>query len=271
MGLDMVKVSIVKDATPDVKRALDIIGFKPAPCDILVIKPNFCVPKHFSTGATTDLRILEQVLKMYEGLAKERIVAESNGYYSTAEEAYAATGAKEVCEANGTQFVDLSSDICIPVKRDYVVFKDFKVPRTIMKADVLINLPVMKTHSIATVALSLMNLFGLIPGKKAIYHPRISDIVCDLLKIRMPDLNIMDGMIGMEGNEMRGYPKRLDLVLASTDPVALDTVCCKIMGINPDQVEHIVRAAYQGFGESTLRRIEVMGESIDAVRERFFF
>lgn len=267
----MVKVSIVKDATPDVRRALDLIGFKPTPCDILVIKPNFGVPKHFSTGTTTDLRMLEQVLKLYDGLAKERIIAESNGYYSTAEEAYAATGAKEVCEAYGAQFVNLSNDICVPIKRDYVVFKDFKVPRTILKADTFINMPVMKTHSIATVALSLMNMFGIIPGKKAIYHPRIADTVCDLLKIRMPDLNIMDGMIGMEGNETRGYPKRLDLILASTDPVALDTVCCKIMGINPDQVEHIVKAAYLGFGESTLKRIEISGASLDSVRERFFF
>ncbi|MFQ5815570.1 MAG: DUF362 domain-containing protein [Candidatus Hydrothermarchaeaceae archaeon] len=267
----MVKVSIVKNETPDVERALELIGFRPTPCDVLVIKPNFCVPKHFSTGVTTDLRILEQVLKMYEGLAKERIVAESNGYQGTADEAYAVTGAKEICEYYGAQFVNLSSDICIPVKRDYEVFKDFKTPRTIMKADMLINLPVMKTHSIATVALSLMNLFGIIPGKKAIYHPRIADTVCDLLKIRKPDLNIMDGMIGMEGDETRGYPKRLDLVLAGTDPVALDTVCCKIMGINPGQVEHITKAAYHGFGESTLKHIEIEGESIEAVRERFFF
>jgi uncharacterized protein (DUF362 family) len=266
----MARVSIVKNDTPDVKRALELIGFEPAPCEILVIKPNFCVPKHFTTGATTDLRILEQVLKIYEGLAKERIVVESNGYVTTADEAYEATGAKEICEYYGAEFVNLSSDICIQVKRDYAVFKDFKTPRTILKADVLINLPVMKTHSIATVALSLMNLFGIIPGKKAIYHPRLADTICDLLKIRKPDLNIMDGMIGMEGDETRGYPKKLDLVLASTDPVALDTVCCKIMGINPDQVEHITRAAYYGFGESTLKRIEILGEKIEDVRERFF-
>ncbi|MEE9594365.1 MAG: DUF362 domain-containing protein, partial [Candidatus Hydrothermarchaeales archaeon] len=189
----------------------------------------------------------------------------------TAEEAYEATGAKDICEYYGAKFVNLSNDICIPVKRDYSVFKDFRTPRTILKADVLINLPVMKTHSLSTVALSLMNLFGLIPGRKAIYHPTISDTICDLLKIRKPDLNIMDGVIAMEGDEKRGYPKRMGLVLASTDAVALDTVCCKIMGINPGQVEHITKAAYHGFGESTLKLIEVKGESIEAVRERFFF
>jgi len=267
----MVKVSIVKDEVPDVRRALELIEFEPTPCDVLVIKPNFSVPKHFSTGATTDLRILEEVLKIYEGVAKERIVAESNGYETTADEAYEATGAREICEYHGATFVNLSSDICIPVKRDYSVFKDFKTPRTILKADFLINLPVMKTHSLSTVALSLMNLFGMIPGRKAIYHPTISDTVSDLMKIRAPDLNIMDGMIAMEGDEKRGYPKRMDLVLASTDAVALDTVACKVMGINPGQVEHISTAAYHGFGESTLKRIEVEGESIESVRERFFF
>ncbi|MEE8168796.1 MAG: DUF362 domain-containing protein [Candidatus Hydrothermarchaeales archaeon] len=267
----MTKVSIVKNDTPDVNRALELIGFTPDICETVVIKPNFCVPKHFSTGATTDLRILEQVLKLYEGLAEERIVVESNGYYTTAEEAFEATGAKDICDYYGAKFVNLSSDICIPVKRDYSVFKDFKTPRTVMKADVLVNLPVMKTHSLATVSLSLMNLLGIIPGKKATYHPKLVETICDLMKIRKPDLNIMDGMIAMEGDEIKGYPKRMDLVLASTDAVALDTVCCKVMGLNPGQVEHIVKAAYYGFGESTLKRIEVVGENIDAVRERFFF
>ncbi len=265
----MTRVSIVKGETPDVENALRLIDFTPRECDILVIKPNFCAPKHFSTGATTDLRILEQVLKMYEGLAKERVVAESNGYFSTAEEAFAATGAKEICDYYGAELVNLSTDITVPVKRDFTVFKDFKVPRTILKADVLINLPVMKTHSLTTVGLSLMNCFGIIPGKKSIYHPRIAETVCDLLKIKTPDLNIMDGMIGMEGHEINGRPKRLDLVLASTDAVALDTVCCKVMGINPEQVEHIERAAFYGFGEATLKRIEIVGEKIEDVRQRF--
>ncbi len=267
----MARVSIVKGETPSVERALRLIDFTPRPCDLVVIKPNFCAPKHFSTGATTDLRILEQVLQMYEGIAKERVVAESNGYFSAAEEAFEATGAREICDYYGAELVNLSTDITVPVKRDYAVFKDFKVPRTILKADVLINLPVMKTHSLTTVGLSLMNYFGIIPGKKSIYHPRIAETVCDLLRIRKPDLNIMDGMIGMEGHEINGRPIRLDLVLASTDAVALDTVCCKIMGVNPEQVEHIVQAAFHGFGESTLKRIEVVGERIEAVRQKFVF
>jgi len=261
----MVKVSIVKSPEPNVKEALDLIDFTPKECDLVAIKPDLCVPKPASTGATTDLRILEQVLELYEGLAKERVVMESNHHVS-AEESFEKTGAKEVCEAHGASFVNLSKDICIPVRREYNVLRDFRVPRTILKADIFINLPTLKIHELTTVSLSLKNMLGLIPGNKAIYNPRINEAICDVMKIRKPDLNIMDGMIGMEGG---GRPVKMDLVAASIDAVALDTICCKLIGVNPDGVEHILRAGYYNLGESTLKRIQVVGQPIESVRKRF--
>ncbi len=266
----MATVSIIKSGKVDVKKSLDFINFQPKECELAVIKPNFCAPMSPSTGATTDIRILEQIFKMYEGLAEEIVVIESDGYTSSAKENFKMTGAKEVCDYYGVKFTNLSRDIRIPVEMDYGTLRDFKVPRTILKADVFINVPVMKTHRITTVSLALKNMVGIIPGRKGIYHPKIGGAISDLMRIRAPDVNIMDGIIAMEGNgPVNGQPKKMGIIMASTDAVALDTVCCKVMGVNPISVGHITEAGYNGYGEYSINRIRVVGQSIDSVRDRF--
>ena len=263
----MVKVSIVKSEKPDVKKALDLIDFAPKECELLVIKPNFCVPRPSQAGATTSLRVLAQVLKLFEGVAKERVVVESDGYYATADEAFEKTGARELCEYYGAKLLNLSRDMCVPVKREYSALVNFKVPATILKADFLINMPVMKTHELTTVSLSLKNMLGIMPGKKMLYHPRIEEAICDVMKVKKPDLNILDATTALAF----GRPKKMDMIMASYDAVALDAVACKVMGINPDAVEHIVRAGYYNLGIALLKKIQVVGEPIESVREKFIF
>lgn len=265
----MVKVSIIKSKEPDVKKALDMIEFAPQKHDLVVIKPNLCAPLHYSTGATTDLRILEQVINIFEEHAGKIVIVESDGPFATAEESLEKTKMKAVCDYYGIEFVNLSKDICIPVKREYNALDNFKTPRTILKADFLVNLPVMKTHELTTVSLSLKNWFGIVPWRKAVYHPRISEVICDLLRIRKPDLNIMDGIIGMEGGPTKGRAKEMNLVLASEDAVALDTVCCNIMRINPHHVEHLQRACYYNLGACTSNKIQVVGGRIKDVSSKF--
>ncbi len=266
----MVKVSIVKSFKPDVKMALDLIDYSPKKCDLLAIKPNLCCPMPYFTGATTDTRILDQTLEIFADYAEKIVVVEANGYMASAEENFEKSGMNVVCEAHGVDFVNLSKDILIPVKGDFKSLTNFKIPRTVLKADVLLNLPVMKTHSMTTVTLSMKNMFGVIPGRKSIYHPKLTDAITDMMKIRRPDLNIMDGVVGMEGNgPVEGRSKRMNLVLASEDALAMDLVCCKIMRVNPVQVEHLQKASYYGLGEGSWSNIDVVGERIENVWNRF--
>jgi uncharacterized protein (DUF362 family) len=79
----------------------------------------------------------------------------------------------------------------------------------------------------------------------------------------------MDGIICTEGSGQRRRQKRMDLILASEDTVALDITACRIMGINPINVEHIFRAGYSGFGEYTEKNITIVGRSVDEVRDKF--
>ncbi len=262
---------MVRDSRPNVKKALEYIEFEPEECEVLVIKPHLCCSKQWYTGATTDPRILEQLFRLYEGLADEIYVVESDGYESSADEIARELGIIELCEHYGARWVNLSRDILIPVERDFLALENpFPTPRTVLKADLVINVPKMKTHSMLTVSLGLANMFRIVPRRKEVYYPKISEAICDVLMIRSPELTILDAGIAMEGNgPLKGTPRRMGLTLASRDPVAIDTIACRIMGINPIHVEHIVKAGYYGFGEYAEKRISVRGESIENVRTRF--
>jgi uncharacterized protein (DUF362 family) len=266
----MVVVSIVKSERPEVKSALELIGFTPEEYDLVAIKPNLCSPLPYYSGATTDLRLLEEVIKTFKEHAKELVVIESNGFSESAEEAAEKSGLMEVCNYFEVPFVNLSSDIKIPVKGDLKALQNTKFPRTFLKADFLINLPVMKTHILSIVSLGMKNMYGIVTEKKSTHHSRLSDAICDVAKVRKPDLTVMDGIIGMEGEgPISGSPKKMDLTLASEDVLALDFTACRVMRINPAHVDHLQKAAYYGLGEDNPARIKVVGEKIEDVWSKF--
>jgi uncharacterized protein (DUF362 family) len=263
----MVKVCIQKSEHPDVRRALDLIDFSPSECELVVIKADLCSASSLAEE-TTDLGLIEQVLKIYEGRAKCAVVgADSHGVKT--EDCFERTGVSELCERYYADTINLEKDVKIPIEQEGPVLKNFKMPRTVLKADVFINMPKMKTSETTTVNLGLMNIFDLIPGRKEIYYPRIAESICDFLAIKSPDLNIMDGIVGIEGIGRRRRTKQMDLILASRDIVALDTIACRVMGINPVNVEHVFRAGYSGLGEYTEKNIRIVGRSVDEVRYKF--
>ncbi len=267
----MVKVGIVKSELPDVKGVLDLIDFSPDDYDLVAIKPNLCCPKPYYTGATTDLRLLEGVIKIFKEHAKELLVMESDGYSTTADESAEKSGVLDVCDYFEVPFFNLSKDIMIPVKGELKALMNVKIPRTFLKADHVINLPVMKTHNIAGVSLGMKNMFGIVPGKKNSHHSKLSDAIADVSKIKRPHLTIMDGIIGMEGDgPISGKPKKMDLTLASRDVLALDFTACRVMRINPFNIDHLQKAAYYGLGVSNPEKIEVVGERVEDVWDKFF-
>jgi uncharacterized protein (DUF362 family) len=124
----------------------------------------------------------------------------------------------------------------------------------VLNADKVIALPKLKTHSFQYMTLACKIMYGVVPGlTKARYHgqyPRrvsFADIMLDILTIVKPHLYIMDGIIGMQGQGPgSGDPVKMDLVLASTDPVAMDISVCKILGIEPVGIPVLKRAKIRG-------------------------
>jgi uncharacterized protein (DUF362 family)/Pyruvate/2-oxoacid:ferredoxin oxidoreductase delta subunit len=142
------------------------------------------------------------------------------------------------------------------------------VSRDMLEADVLISLPVMKTHSLTIVTGGVKNMFGIVAGgEKARLHgaapsaQSFGRILAEIFALRPPDLTIMDAVTAMEGyGPSAGKPKWVGKILASKNTVALDAVVCRIMGIEPDQVHHIREASLLGHGPIDAGSIDIVGE-----------
>jgi uncharacterized protein (DUF362 family) len=156
------------------------------------------------------------------------------------------------------------------------------------EADVVISVPVLKTHMECLVVLGIKNLFGLAPppvydGPRHKLHQGFSDgqqihqVLADIAAGLRPALTVMDASIGLEGNGPHHYTPgayqvnvrdRLGhwLVLASRDPVALDATSTRVIGLDPQQSEHLMLAHEQGLGEIAEAKIQIAGTPLDEVR-----
>ena len=122
--------------------------------------------------------------------------------------------------------------------------KEFVFTREVTEADAIINLCKMKTHALERITGAVKNVYGYVCGlNKAAGHTRFPNdtmfarMLCDIHAYKTPRLNIMDGIMAMEGNgPAAGTPVPMNVLLFSTDPVALDTVFCYLVDLDPDLV-----------------------------------
>jgi uncharacterized protein (DUF362 family) len=249
----------------------------------VLLKPNVFAPRPAPT--TTDPRVVVAVGEMCREAGAGRVVVAEGRSISTARyrrsenttrACFAATGMDRAVAAAGFEIVYLEEDEFVEVDLPGArVLKKAHVARTILEADVFINLPVMKIHSLTTVTLAIKNLHGIVSDYDKLYQHCYRDLalarkLTDLLRIRRIGLNVLDALVGQEGDHAAdGRPVEMGLILASTDAVALDAVAGAVMGLLPEEVDTTRLAGEQGLGEANLSRIEVVGERIEDVRRPF--
>ncbi|MCJ7616584.1 MAG: DUF362 domain-containing protein, partial [Desulfobacterales bacterium] len=127
----------------------------------------------------------------------------------------------------------------------------FVVSKPVLDADVIINMPVLKTHVRTGITCSLKNMMGVIPLrlKHEMHKHGLDKRIAELAKTIKPHLNIVDATICQEGDgPTNGTPKEMGLVIVGDNQVAVDGLCCKIIGINPHGVPHIKLAEKEEIG-----------------------
>jgi len=222
--------------------------------DVVAIKLNLCSLKLRETGATSDPMVVEQMVRILnENGVRVRLV-ESDSSMKDADLAFKYLGFKKLEKKYEVECVNLSKDEFSIKKIDGYFLKSVKMPRSIENADFFITHPKLKTHSDVKVRLTgaLKNQFGcLIKKKKSIYHPMIHEIIAEVNQAFIPDLTIMDGIIAMTGyGPTNGIPQRLNLILTSPDPVAVDALGARIFGFSPLSIKYINLASEKGLGNT---------------------
>jgi len=174
-------------------------------------------------------------------------------------------------------FVDLNVDDVerVLLKTRASRLRELYFPKTVRGVDFLVSLPKLKTHHWAGVTLSLKNMFGVIPGscygwpKNILHWAGIDRAILDINAAVRPDFAIVDGIIGMEGNgPIQGVSKTAGVLIAGDDPVAVDSTSARIMGLAPEKIDHIARAATL-LGHIETQKIRQLGESIASTRTPF--
>jgi uncharacterized protein (DUF362 family) len=174
-------------------------------------------------------------------------------------------------------FVDLNIDDLerVLLKTQASRLRELYFPKTVRGVDFLVSMPKLKTHHWAGVTLSLKNMFGVIPGscygwpKNILHWAGIDRAILDINAAVRPDFAIVDGIIGMEGNgPIQGVSKAAGVLIAGDDPVAVDSTSARLMGLAPEKINHIARAATL-LGHIDTAKIRQLGESIESTRTPF--
>jgi len=214
----------------------------------VVIKPNLCYYWDFSTGQTTDPRFVAALIELIREEMSSNVdisVVESDASAMRCKFAFRMLGYEKLADDFQVKLVNLSKDKgeVVDVRVGCRLFR-LKVPRTIAEADLKINVPKIKYMQHTKISCALKNIFGCNPNPvKFRYHPILDETIVALNKIMRFNIHILDGLIASGVK-----PYKMNLIMASQDPVAFDAAAAKMAGVNPKKVKHIVLAAREGLG-----------------------
>ncbi len=244
----------------------------------VVLKPNL-VEYHRDKVINTHPHVVAAAIELCrrEGAA-EVIVAEGPGHWRNVEYLVQASGLGDVLRHYKVPFIDLNHDE--PVKSvnlgRLTGLEHLYLSRTVATADVLISLPKLKTHHWAGATLSLKNLFGTLPGicygwpKNELHWRGIDNSIVDIALTRAPDLAIVDGVVGMEGDgPINGTPKPFGALVMGCDPLAVDATCCRLMQLRPEKIAYLVMGYRKKLGLFREEEIQQLGETIAALAQPF--
>ena len=259
-----------------VRRAVALAGGLPEevrPGATVLLKPNLVeVPYTKESGAVTHPGVCRAVAELVLERGAAPIIADGAGMGSDTEAVIAFMG-YDLLRCDGFTVLDLKKEQAVGVMNPgAAVLPRMKVYRPAVDADVLINLPVMKTHDQTEITLSLKNLKGLLAdsSKRAVHRRALFRGIVEVAAYFRPSFTVLDGIFTQEGvGPVYGDPVEMDLVMAGRDMVALDTVAGLIMGYSPAEVPTTVLAAEAGLGIAEPEKIEIAGLPWESVQRRF--
>jgi len=234
----------------------------------IFVKPNLSHPEYVP-GVVTDPALTFELVSLLRDGTEEVVVGESNGYNYPCRLAFEKTGTAAAVKRAGGTVINLSEDKVVKVNfQNSSAVKHLFMPKTLLDADAVVDLPMMKTHEFMLYSGAIKNLFGCVPSNRRIYlHPYLPEVFYLLYALLKPELTIMDARVGIEGNgPTKGKPVKMDLILTSNCALATDITATKIMHLNWKEMYLHYIAQRAGFREDA---ISVQGLRIADVARTF--
>jgi uncharacterized protein (DUF362 family) len=236
--------------------------------DRVLLKPNFIAPRSpQQSPAQTHPEVIVAVARRMKDFGAKPFVADSPAW-SDAATCARVLGLTEPLARLGVPILELRGSRKCRVGPDRT---RITISPTALEADVIINLPKFKAHQQLLTTFAVKNMFGCVSGKrKPLWHFRRGGSATDFCSLLIhiyrhlhPALTIIDAIVAMDGpGPIRGRGKPLGRLIAGIDPIACETVCCRLIGLEPDQVPMIATAREIGWGCSDLDRITILGDPL---------
>lgn len=220
-----------------------------------ILKPNLVAGRNASTGSTTSFELLKAVAEEVRACGAEPVLCETPGTEFDRDATYTILGVDKFCEENGIRILRVDPE---GGEEDWMELRPasakklrrFRVPR-ILKEARLINLPVLKTHVVSMMTLGMKNVMGILPrpDRRAMHTFGIDQSIVDMNFGLKPDLTIIDGSVGQYGEgPLYGDAANLQVMVAGRDSLAVDLLCCQLVGVKPRDVPHL-RLALEQMGK----------------------
>lgn len=216
-------------------------------------------------GITTHPEFVAAVGRIFKAAGASVAAGDSpNGVYHT-DEVWERTGIRAICKREG--FDENIFEASGSEKRDGLM-----IARSVLDADIVINLPKFKTHGLTILTLAAKNLYGCINGmQKTALHRECGDVnafaevVARVAGIVRPALTIIDGIVAMDGNgPSAGNLLDFGVIVAGTDVHAVDAACCRFIGLDPAELDTLAAAARLGLWDMGAQ-VDTTGDALDTL------
>lgn len=238
--------------------------------DRVLLKPNFIAPRAPGQNpAQTHPAVILAVAALLKDFGARPFVADSPAW-TNAKTCARVLGLSDPLAKLGVPVLEMNhSRSCdLGPGRPHI-----KLSSVALDADAIVNLPKFKSHQQLVTTFAVKNMFGCVSGKrKALWHFQAGDdatqfctLLIDIYRRLAPAVTIIDGIVAMEGQgPIHGTSKPLGWLIAGADPIACETVCCRLIDLEPEHLPVIRTARQLGFGCADLRDIEVLGDPLPA-------
>jgi len=238
------------DYQSSVTKALDLIeaSAKLPQSGLIIIKPN--LTNSDGPPVTTNLAAVEAVYLYCQAHTKAEIAIGEGCGTGTTEDTYRANGYTRLAEKYGIRLFDFNKENGVLLKNDEALqLKEFYMPEIVQDA-FIISVPILKDHSFTMTTIAMKNMFGIAPepyysgswNKSQLHSPSTDKSVFDVCLYKKPGLSVVDAVVGLKGMHLAGTAKKIGLILASFDAVAVDAVGSELLGHNPKKIEYLCLA-----------------------------
>ena len=276
-------VAIAKGTDPEkmVAEVLALLGglenlIKPR--STVVLKPNAGHPAPAETSVNTNPAVVAAVIgAVKKAKPKDIIVAESAAVGCDTLNVLEVSGIGAAAEDNGARVIDIKREknlINIPIRDARSNLKKVKLPRFLLEAEHIINLPIFKSHASMVFTCALKNLKGVVQDTTHLqmHQTDLAAAMMDVWSVIRPDLSIADLIRPAEGfGPHTTVPIDFGCLVGSKDPVALDATACRMVGLSLDKVAYFTAAAQRELGHFQEALIEVKGQTIQEVFKQLWF